>query len=72
MQSLTTLKGTQWVGLFIYLAVEAYLQVEELAVSPVDDVGGGIRVGDVDEVHLVRRGQVRTQSGPLGSKVTSS
>lgn len=29
-----------------------YLQVEELAVPPVDDVGGRIRVGDVDEVHL--------------------
>lgn len=36
------------------MAVTAYLQVEELAVPPVDDVGGGIRVGDVDEVHLWR------------------
>lgn len=36
------------------MAATAYLQVEELAVPPVDDVGGGIRVGDADEVHLWR------------------
>lgn len=37
----------------------AYLQVKELAVSPVDDMGSGVRVRDVDEVHLV--GEAQTQ-----------
>lgn len=32
-----------------------YLEVEKGAVSAVDDMGGGVRVGDVDEVHLPRR-----------------
>lgn len=35
----------------------AYLQVKELAVSPVDDMGCGVRVCDVDEVHLVGEAQ---------------
>lgn len=31
-----------------------YLEVKEFAVSSVDDVGGVVRVGDIDEVHLPR------------------
>lgn len=39
----------------------AYLQVKELAVSPVDDMGSGVRVRDVDEVHLVGEARAQTQ-----------
>lgn len=42
----------------------AYLQVKELAVSPVDDMGSGVRVRDVDEVHLVGEAQTQTQKRP--------
>lgn len=43
----------------LLLPSAAYLQVKELAVSPVDDMGSGVRVRDVDEVHLV--GEAQTQ-----------
>lgn len=36
-----------------------YLQVKEFAVSPVDDMGSGVRVSDVDEVHLLREAQTK-------------
>lgn len=41
------------------VACVTYLQVKELAVSPVDDMGSGVGVCDIDEVHLVREAQTR-------------
>jgi len=35
--------------------MQDYLEVKEFAVSSVDDVGGVVRVGDIDEIHLPRR-----------------
>ena len=29
-----------------------YLKVKEFAVSSVDDLGGGVRVGYIDQIHL--------------------
>lgn len=51
---------------------KAYLQVKELAVSPVDDVGSGVRVSDVDEVHLVGEARAQTQRGSIRKRVTLS
>lgn len=49
-------------GCYVLLLLSAaYLQVKELAVSPVDDMGSGVRVCDVDEVHLVGEAQAQTQ-----------
>lgn len=45
-----------------------YLQVKEFAVSPVDDLGGGVGVSDIDEVHLVRERQTQTREEPLGTQ----
>lgn len=34
---------------------ETYLEIKEFAVSPVDDMRGGVRVCDIDEVHLRKK-----------------
>lgn len=43
---------------FIYRNT-TYLQFKELAVPPVDDMGSGVGVSDVDEVNLVREAQTK-------------
>ena len=32
-----------------------YLEIKEFAVSPIDDMRGGVRVCDIDEVHLRKK-----------------
>lgn len=59
------------VGVSSLFASITYLQVKELAVSSVDDMGSGVRVSDVDEVHLVRERRAQTKGGPLGAKSLS-
>lgn len=63
------LGGIQTSDWWVWGCVWAYLKVKKFAVSSVDDVGGGVRVSYIDEIHL-KKERERERLARINTAVT--